>query len=169
MFLIEPCCTQKHLLELRHKLGGNGACFFHGHGDLSLAEILPVLLTRYSEVELMMVLPRVPDAAAEVIRHVMDREWTTANGKGKVFNIKRLDLIADMRKAKSPTASAWVKENPWEGRLFIRNIQQGDTAILLPDIGMTGPINLQYGGHFIALATRSAKTSASLKAEYEKL
>ena len=73
MHLIQPCCAPKDLLALRHILGENGTTLWHGYGDLSLAELLPALLTRYSEVELTMVAPALPDAATETIDKMIEK------------------------------------------------------------------------------------------------
>lgn len=169
MHLIEPCCTPKHLLDLRHILGENGTTLWHGYGDLSLAELLPALLTRYSEVELTMAAPALPDAATETIEKMMRREWMRMDGKGKVWNIGHLTLFADLSEKRSPMASAWAKDNPFGERLTLRNVQQNDTAILLPDIALWGPINMTYGGHFTAMATKNARTIATLREIYEGL
>ena len=167
MFLIEPCCTQKQLLALRKKLGDDGTTFFHGYGDLSLAELLPVLMTRYSEVNIMIVAPALPNGAAKVLRQMMEKQWS--DGKGQVNAIGHLTLVADLRKSKSPVASAWVQENPFPGRLTIHDVQQNDTAIILPDIALYGSINLTYGGHFSGIATKRARTIESLREMYRSL
>ena len=78
MFLIEPCCTQKHIPALRQKLGTDGTTFFHGYGDLSLAELLPVVLTRYSEADLTVVAPALPNAAAP-----MPSCWSRSSSTGE--------------------------------------------------------------------------------------
>ena len=169
MHLIEPCCAPKHLLALRHILSESDTALWHGYGDLSLAELLPALLTRYSEVELAIVAPALPDPATETIDKMMRREWMRMDGKGKVWNVGHLTLIADLSEKRSPMASAWLKSNPLPERLTLRNVQQNDTAILLPDIALWGPINLTYGGHFTAMATKNARTIATLREMYEKL
>lgn len=169
MQLIEPCCAPKHLLALRGKLGDGGTAFWHGYGDLSVAELLPPMLTRYSEVEMMIVAPRLPDAAARVIRKMLQKQWMTADGKGKIDVIKHLMLVTDLREQRSPMAYGWTKEHPFGERLTLKNVQQNDTAILLPDIAFVGNINLSYGGHFTAIATKSAKTIAGLRSLYEAL
>ena len=169
MLLIEPCCAQKNLLALRQKLGADGTCFFHGYGDLSLAELLPVLLTRYSQAELMIVTPSLPDGAAEVIDRMMKRQWAAMKGGGKIDNIGHLQLLTDLTKKKSPLASAWRKENPYGDRLSLHAVQQNDTAIILPDIAIVGGVNLVYGGHFTALATKNKNVIASFRNIYEAL
>lgn len=169
MHLIEPCCAPRHLLALRHILGESGTALWHGHGDLSLAELLPPLLTRYSETELMIVAPALPDAAAETIGKMMRREWMRMDGKGKARNIGHMTLVCNMSEKRSPMASSWMKSNPFGERLTLRDVQQNDTAILLPDIALWGPINLTYGGHFTAMATKNASTIRSLREEWERL
>lgn len=167
MFVIEPCCTQKQLLALRRKLGDDGTTFFHGYGDLSLAELLPVLLTRYTETEMLIVAPSLPNGAAKVLRQMLDKQWS--DGKGQVNAIGHLTLVADLRKSKSPAASAWVQENPFPGRLTLLDVQQNDTAVILPDIALYGSMNLTYGGHFSGIATRRARTIESLRSMYTSL
>lgn len=113
--------------------------------------------------------PVLPDAAASVIRRLMKKQDLTADGKGKINVINHLTLITDLREQKSPIAYKWTKENPFGERLTLKNVQQNDTAILLPDIAFVGNINLAYGGHFTALATKNAKIIADLRSLYESL
>ncbi len=169
MHLIEPCCTPKHLLALRHILGESGTTLWHGYGDLSLAELLPPLLTRYSEVEMLMVTPSLPDAAAAVVRRMMEQQYPTRDGKGILNTIRHLMLVCDCSEKRSPLASTWLKKNPFPDRLTLKNVQQNDTAIILPDIALCGPINLTYGGHFTAMATKNTRTITSLRSTFSRL
>lgn len=169
MHLIEPCCTQRHWPALRAGLGDGGTEFFHGYGDLSLAELLPVILLRYEEVEMIIVAPFIPDQAAETLCYWLRRQLPRMDGSGKVSTIAHLTLITDLREKKSPAASAWLKNNPFGGRLTLKNVQQNDTAIILPDLSLYGNINLTYGGHFTAIATKNARTIAALRSMYEGL
>lgn len=169
MLLIEPCCAPKHLLALRNKLGTDGTAFWHGYGDLSVAELLPPLLTRYSEVEMMIVAPTLPDRVAQLIQHLIQKQYPTMNGKGKLDVIAHLTLVTDFSEKRSPVAATWIKNNTFGDRLTPKNIQQNDTAIILPDIALWGPINMVYGGHFTALATKNARTIAALRGEYERI
>lgn len=169
MHLIEPCCTQKHIARLRKALGEDGTDFFHGYGDLSLTEMLPVILMRYSEADLLLVAPALPDTATELLATWMRKQWMKIDGSGKVYVIGHLMLVADLSEKRSPLASQWAKDNPFPGRLTLKNAQQNDTAILLPDIAFVGPMNLKYGGHFTAMATKNEATIKSLRDTYEKL
>lgn len=169
MHLIEPCCTQKHIARLRKALGENGTDFFHGYGDLSLTEMLPVILMRYSEADLLLVAPALPETATELLATWMRKQWMKIDGSGKVYVIGHLMLVSDLSEKRSPLASQWAKDNPFPGRLTLKNAQQNDTAILLPDIAFVGPMNLKYGGHFTAMATKNAATIKSLRDTYEKL
>lgn len=169
MFLIQPCCTAKHLLQLRGKMGEGGTTFLHGYGDMSMAELLPHLLTRYDGVELMIVAPSLPAAAAEAIAEAMDRRNVTRDGKGMIYTVGRLTIVTDLRKKKSPQASAWLTENPWGDRLKVVNTQQNDTAVLLPDIAIFGNVNLSYGGHFTCVATRKKSLIEDLRRNYLSL
>ena len=169
MHLIEPCCAPKHLRALRGKLGENGTVFWHGYGDLSLEELMRPMLARYSEVELIFVAPVLPDAGAEVLRYWMQKQWARADGRGKIDVIKHLTLISDLRAQSSPLASEWLIKNPFGTRMTLHNIQQNDTAILLPDIAFFGNINMRYGGHFTAVATKNTGLIAELKKNYLSL
>lgn len=169
MFLVEPCCSQKHLRQLREGLGKDGTAWWHGYGDLSLSELLPPLLLQYSEAELMVVTPALPDRAAETIAKWMKKQWARMDGTGSVYAIAHMTLVTDLSEKRSPLASTWVNEKPFGERLTLKNVQQNDTAIVLPDLALYGPINMTYGRHFTALATRNAKTIAGLRRVYEGL
>jgi hypothetical protein len=169
MFLIKPCCTQKNAAQLRDKIGKDGTTLCHGYGDLSLAELLPALMTRYSDTELMIVAPQIPDAAAKAIKKVMESTWDSKDGRHAVDTVRRLTLITNLRKNKSPMASTWLKESPWGDRLLLKNVSQNDTAILLPDFALIGPLNLSYSGHFTALATTHKTAVDALRETFIKL
>lgn len=169
MFLIEPCCAQKHLHQLCEGLEDDGAAWWHGNGDLSLSELLPPLLLNYSETELMVATPYLPDLAAETIAKWMKKQWAKMDGTGSVNVIAHATLVTDLSEKRSPIASTWLKENPFGERLTLKNVQQNDTAILLPDIALYGPMNLTYGRHFTAMATKNARTIAALRGMYEGL
>ncbi len=169
MLLIEPCCSQKHLRRLRESIGEEGTVLWHGYGDLSFSELLPPLLLNYSETELMVVAPRLPDQVAEMMAKWMKKQWTKMDGTGSVDVIARLTLVTNLTEKQSPLASTWLKDNPFGDRLKLRNVQQNDTAILLPDLALYGPINLTYGHHFTATATKNARTIAALRETYEGL
>ena len=169
MYLIEPCCTQKHWPALRKALGDGGSAFFHGHGDLSLAELLPVIMIRYCEVDMMLVAPSLPDDAAATLQRWMRVRLPRMDGSGNVDAVARLTLVTDLREKRSPEASGWLKSNPFGERLVLRNVQQNDTALILPDVAIVGPVNLTYGGHFTAVATSRAQDIAELRAQYGRL
>lgn len=162
MKLIEPCCAKRHLMQLRDALKNGGTAEIEGYGDLSLTELLPALLTRYSETELLIVAPTFPDQATEIIQTWMHKQWARADGVGNLDVIRHLTLVGDMRKKKSPMAWRWAKENPFGERLTLVNCQQADTIILLPDFAITGPVNMRYGEHFVATATSEPERVAEL-------
>ena len=161
MFLIEPCCTQKHIPALYDRLGNDGTTFFHGYGDLSLAELLPPLLARYTGAEMLLAAPSLPNGAAKALRAAMETRWGSPSGDA--FAIGRMTIVTDLRSRKSPMASAWLSGNPFPGRLELRDVQQNDTAVILPDIALYGCVNLVYGGHFSGIATRRARTIGTLR------
>ena len=165
MFLIEPCCVQKLIPQLRKKLEGGGTTFVHGKGDVSIAELLPELLLPHTEVELMIVAPSVPDIAARTIEALMDRQMPT-KGRGQVPMIKQLTLVANLKKNSKYISAGWMKQNPWGERLQLKHCTQNDTAILLPDMAIIGALNMAYNGHFTAIATRRMKTIEEMRSIY---
>lgn len=156
-FLIQPCCCKRHLLEMRNAIGSDGTADFEGYGDLSLTELLPAIMTRYSETDVMIVAPSVPDQAAEIIAYWMRKKNAMRTGPGSVDVIRHLTIVADLSKEKSPAASGWTVSNPFNDRLEVHDVKQGDTAILLPDFVITGPVNMRYGHHFTATATTDGR------------
>ncbi len=49
MITIKPCCFRRQLLELRDAIKDGGTAQLQGYGDVSITEVLPALLTRYTE------------------------------------------------------------------------------------------------------------------------
>jgi hypothetical protein len=137
---------------VRDAIGSSGKRQFEGYGDMSVTELLPALLTRYSETRMMIAAPAVPDQAAEAIARQMRRQNARMDGKGKLDVVSHLTLIADLSPEKSPEASLWLKDNPFGERLTLVDAQVTDTVILMPDFAITGPVNMQYGHHFVATA-----------------
>ena len=166
MKIIEPCCAQRQVKELRNAIRNGGTAEFMGYGDLSLTELLPALLTRYAETELLIAAPSLPDQAAEVIGRWMRRQWSRADGQGKIDIVKHLTIIADLAKTKSPMANGWVKDNPFGDRLTLVDEEPEDTVILLPDLAITGPVNMRYGHEFTATATTKAEDVEALWKQY---
>lgn len=168
MHIIEPCCAPRHLMKLRDAIGNNGAAEFQGYGDLSLTELLPALLTRYAETEMVIAAPSVPEQATEIIAVWMRKRWPRSDGKGKLDAIRHLTIIADLSEAKSPAASQWLRENPWGERLTLIDTVQEETAILLPDFAITGPVNMRYGNPFTATATTKPEEVKALWDRYAR-
>lgn len=156
MRLIEPCCASKHFILLRDAIGTHGKAAFEGYGDMSLTEFLPALLTRYSETTMMIEAPTIPDQAADIIYQWLAKTWARMDGKGRLNVLAHLTIMADLSETASPTASAWLKDNPFPDRLTLVNKPQDDTVLLLPDIAVIGPLNFRYGDHFICEATTIA-------------
>lgn len=169
MFLVEPCCAPKHLAALQDGIREKGTAFWHAYGDFSLAEFLPALLLRYCEAEMVFAAPYLPDDAAEALCRAMHSKRARMDGTGSMDTIAHLTLVTDLSGRRSPLASTWLKENPFGERLTIRNVHQADTAVIMPDIAFIGPVNLTYGHHFTAVATKNAGTLESLRSLYVKL
>lgn len=165
MHLIEPCCAKIHLRELRDSISKGGTKQFEGYGDLSLTELLPAMMMRYSKTEMMIVTPSLPDQAAEIIDWWMRKQWARRDGNGKLDVIQHLTIVARLEKDKSHIITAWVEHQPFGDRLTLVDTEQEDTAILLPDFAITGPVNMRYGHHFIATATTEPE---KVKALWEK-
>lgn len=167
MHLIQPCCAKKDLRELRDSIARGGTKQFEGYGDLSLTELLPALLLRYDGVEMMIVAPSLPDQAAEIIDWWMNKQWPSKNGKEKIDVIHRLTIAARLEKDKSDHIFRWLKEKPFGERLTLVDKEQEDTAILLPDFAITGPVNMRYGHHFVATATTETEKVIALWEKYK--
>lgn len=165
--LIEPCCAGRHMLSVRDAIGTKGTMEIEGYDDLSLTELLPAILTRYAETELMIVAPSLPDQAAEVIATWMRRTIARMDGNGRLNYIRRMTIVSDLSEAASPDASVWLKENPYGDRLVLHNMQQDATAILLPDFAIEGPVNMRYGKHFIATAYGKREDVEKLWSKYK--
>ena len=103
--------------------------------------------------------------AARVIERLMDQKLPM-KGRGQVPLIKQLTIVANLKKNSKYLSAGWVKENPWGERLQLKHCQQNDTAILLPDMAIIGPVNMAYNGHFTAVVTRRKKTIGELRATY---
>ena len=118
MHILEPCCIRRQLLNLRDSIENGGRTQFQGYGDLSITELLPALLARYTETELMIVAPTMPDQATEVITRWMRQQWPHANGVDKLNVVRQLTIITDLSPAKSPVMSDWLKDNPFAGGMI---------------------------------------------------
>lgn len=167
--LIQPCCVQKHLLAVRNAIGDNGTTQFHAHGDVSLAELLPAMLTRYAETEMMIVAPSLPDQAAETIDRCMRKKRARMDGRGNMDVIRHLTLVAPLDRENSDYICKWLKEQPFGDRLTLVDTEQVDTAILLPDFAITGPVNMRYNKHFVAEATTEPEKVRALWEKYRRL
>lgn len=166
--LIQPCCTQKHLRELRNAVRNGGTAEVEGYGDLSLNELLPALVNHYGGVKMLIAAPSLPDQAADIIRYCMGNYWTLRDGSGKIPAITHLTIVTDLTAWKSPAASRWLRENPFGERLTLTDTVQEDTAILLPDFAITGPVNMRYGHPFTATATTNPETVRALWDRYAR-
>lgn len=169
MRIIEPCCATKQFMLLRDAIGKNGKTQFQGFGDLSLTELLPALLTRYTETEMMIVAPVIPNQAADIIGQWLSKTWARMDGKGRLYCIRKLTIIGNLNADVSPKASEWLGNNPFGARLVLVNREQDDTAIILPDIAITGPLNLRYGNSFVCNVTTIADEVSALSKQYAKL
>lgn len=166
MYLIEPCCASKHFMLLRDAIGSHGKATFEGYGDLSLTELLPAILTRYAETRMMIIAPSIPNQATDIICEWLRKTWARMDGKGRLNVLSKLTIVADLREEVSPTASLWLKRNPLPDRLTLVNKAQDDTALLLPDMAIVGPMNMRYGKHFVCEVTTRQEEVCKLWEKY---
>ena len=124
---------------------------FEGYGDLSLTELLPAILTRYSETRLLIAAPSLPEQATDVIARWMRKQWARMDGKGRLDVIAELTVVTDTEL--SPGVREWLEQDTFGSRLTVVDGKQDDTVILLPDFAITGPVNMRYDKHFTAEAT----------------
>lgn len=169
MKIIEPCCATKQFMLLRDAIGNKAKTQFKGFGDLSLTELLPALLTRYSETAMMIVAPSIPDQAADIIYTWLSRTWARMDGKGRLNVLSKLTIIADLSEEASPAVNLWITNNPFPDRLVLVNKAQDDTALLLPDIAITGPLNMRYDKEFVCDVTTIPSEVSNLWSVYSKL
>lgn len=157
--------------DLRKALAGGGRDEVRGYGDMSLTELLPALLTSYNETELMIVAPAIPDQAADIIKTWARWQWARMDGAGKIYALTKLTIIADLSAEQSPKASEWLKENPFPGRLVLadKTVAADQQALLLPDIAITGPLNLRYGQNFTCAVTTIQDEVDGLWKQYARL
>lgn len=169
MRIIEPCCATKQFMFLRDAIKNKAKTQFKGFGDLSLTELLPALLTRYSETTMMIVAPSIPDQAADIIYTWLSRTWARMDGNGRLNVLSNLTIIADLSEEASPTVNMWLTNNPFPDRLVLVNKAQDDTALLLPDIAITGPLNMRYDKEFVCDVTTIPEEVSDLLNVYSKL
>ena len=154
---------------LRDAIGNKAKTQFKGFGDLSLTELLPALLTRYSETTMMIVAPSIPDQAADIIYTWLSRTWARMDGKGRLNVLSKLTIIADLSEEASPAVNLWLSNNPFPDRLVLVNKAQDDTAMLMPDIAITGPLNFRYDKEFVCDVTAIPEEVSALWKAYSKL
>ena len=157
--------------DLRKALAGGGRDEVRGYGDMSLTELLPALLTYYNETELLICAPTIPDQAARIIETWARWQWARMDGKGKMYALTKLTIIADLSPEQSPEASEWLKENPFAGRLTLADkpVAADQQALLLPDLAILGPLNLRYGANFTCTATTVQEEVDGLWKQYARL
>lgn len=169
MMTIEPCCAQKQFPMLRDAIGDNGKTLFEGYGDMSLTELLPAILSRYFEIDMIIAAPAIPDQAADIIYEWMRRTWGRMDGKGRMNCLHKLTIIADLGEDASPKAAQWLKNNPFPDRLTLVDKAQTDTVLLLPDLAVTGPLNFRYGEHFVCEVTTIQSEVDELQRHYAEV
>lgn len=151
-------------MALRRAIAGGGTIAFAGYGDLSLTELLPAILTRYSETHLLIAAPSLPEQATETIGEWMRKTWARMDGRGRLWCVGRLTLVTSVEQ--SPAVAGWLDGDAFDGRLTVVDREQADTCILLPDFAVTGPVNMRYGEHFTAEATTEKDRLDALREKF---
>jgi hypothetical protein len=127
---------------------------------MSITELLPALMTRYAETEMLIAAPSIPDQAAEAIAFEMRRKWSRADGPGKMDEIAHLTIITDV--SRSPMLALWIKNGTYGDRLTVIDRRQEEDVILLPDLAILGFKNMRYSEHFIGTITGAPDRVAAL-------
>ena len=91
------------------------------------------------------------------------------DGKGRLNVLSKLTVIADLSEEASPAVNLWLTNNPFPDRLVLVNKAQDDTALLLPDIAITGPLNFRYDKEFVCDVTAIPEEVSALWKTYSKL
>ena len=81
----------------------------------------------------------------------------------------KLSIIADLSEEASPAVNLWLANNPFPDRLVLVNKPQDDTALLLPDIAITGPLNMRYDKEFVCNVSTIPSEVSDLWSVYSKL
>lgn len=161
MQIIQPCCTKKALCRLRETTDKGGTRTFECYGDMSITELLPALMTRYAETEMLIAAPSIPDQAAEAIALEMRRRWSRADGTGKMDEISHLTIITDV--SRSPQLMIWIGDDTFGERLtVVDSHREEECVILLPDLAILGFKNMRYSEHFIGTITGAPDRVAAL-------
>lgn len=148
MILIEPCCTSKTVPAILSRLGNSGTELWHGCADLTLADLLTPILAHYNGgVELLLVVPRIPQYLADALR--------THLAQG---SIAHLSLLTDARSTIGQPATTLAQSFP--DRITLASHPVADTLLLLSDAAWWG--NLGRGEH-IGTVTRNNLVVASLR------
>ena len=148
MILIEPCCTSKTVPAILSRLGNSGTELWHGCADLTLADLLTPILAHYNGgVELLLVVPRIPQYLADALR--------THLAQG---SIAHLTLLTDARSSTGAPAANLAQSYP--ARITLASHPVADTLLLLPDTAWWG--NLGRGEH-IGTVTRNNLVVESLR------
>ena len=167
MQIIQPCCTKKALCRLRETTDKGGTRTFECYGDMSITELLPALMTRYAETEMLIAAPSIPDQAAEAIAWEMRRRWSRADGMGKMDEISHLTIITDV--SRSPQLMIWIGDDTFGDRLTVIDRRQEEDVILLPDLAILGFKNMRYSEHFIGTITGAPDRVAALWEQFASL
>lgn len=194
MRTIEPCCTQKHWPQVLEDLKRRPTVMMNGYGDMTLCELLPVMLERYAECEVMVVVPTLPPQ----LREVLDR-WARQTWGDGSRAVAQMWVITDARESKSPGAAEWSRG----AGVAMASCQQNDTAVVVrgrgsrgesqgsrgesresrgesresrvesqefgEDVMVTGAVNVRPSGMFTAVVTRDEKMIAETWAYYNKV
>lgn len=152
----------------------------NGYGDMTLCELLPVMLERYAECEVMVAVPTLPPQ----LREVLDR-WTRQTWGDGSRAVARIWVITDARESKSPGAAEWSRD----AGVAMASCQQNDTTVVVrgrgsrvesqgsrgegrefgEDVMVMGAVNVRPSGMFTAVVTKDEKMIAEAWAYYNKV
>lgn len=160
---IQPCCTQKHIPAVRRQLEKQTTVAFEGYGDLTLADLLPVLGDTCIGHDLTIVAPNIPRYLRSAILHSMT---STVVRQGK--NTPRhphLTIVTDTSEERSPDLRHLAESMP--DRITLCHAVQSDTMLLLPDELWFG--NIGRGARFVGVVTRDPNLIATITSPIRQL
>ena len=158
MLTIEPCCTQKHWPKILHNLKDTSYVYFEGYGDMTLNELLPVVFDGFSDADVMLAVPVMPERLISTLRELTKRSWANPSGRGSVPLIKRFRIITDARSTKSPGVLDFCRELRSQcAGSGVASLQQNDTIIIVRDAYSTimifGSVNSRPSCQWTAFVT----------------
>lgn len=162
MITIEPCCAAtKHwpkVLATLDELGEESVVGIRGYGDMTLMELLPAMVSSYSEADVLVAVPTLPSCLREKLDALLHLSW--GNDSGSVPAVARLRVITDARESRSPAAAEWIQDAG--SRVSLASCQMNDTVVIIRGSGgggvmVFGAVNARPATEWVAMATKDKR------------